>query len=150
MPPTEIAVSFDIDGNGILTVSARDQATGKSQEISIKSNGGLTDAEIAEMVRTAEANAEADAARRALAEARNQADSMIASTDKQLKDHADTLPEDLKSEVEQAMVKLKESITSDDVKVIQDAITEFMNKSMKIGEHLYKPTEEAPVQDKAA
>ena len=146
----QIEVSFDIDGNGILTVSARDQATGKSQEISIKSNGGLTDAEIADMVKAAELNAEADAARRALAEARNQADSMIASTEKQLKENDDKLPEDLKTEVEEAISKLRDSITSDDVKIIQDATTEFVNKSMKIGEHLYKPTEEAPVQDKAA
>ena len=146
----QIAVSFDIDANGIVTVSATDKATNKKQEILIKANGGLTDAEIADMVKAAELNAEADAARKALAEARNQADQMIASTEKQLKDHDDALPEDLKTEVQEAMQKLKDSITSDDVKVIQDAMTEFLNKSMKIGEHLYKPTEEAPVQDKAA
>jgi molecular chaperone DnaK len=146
----QIEVSFDIDANGLVTVSATDKATNKAQSIHIKANGGLSEAEIEAMVKAAEQNAEADAARRALAEARNQADSMIASTDKQLKENDDKLPEDLKTEVQEAMTKLRESITSDDVKVIQDAITEFMNKSMKIGEHLYKPTEEAPVQDKAA
>jgi len=146
----QILVSFDIDSNGIVTVSATDQATNKKQEISIKANGGLTDAEIADMIKSAEANAEADAARKALAEARNQADQMLASTEKQLEEHDEKLPEDLKTEVQEAMVKLKESVTSDDVQAIQDATTEFLNKSMKIGELLYKPTEEAPVQDKAA
>jgi len=146
----QILVSFDIDSNGIVTVSATDQATNKKQEISIKANGGLTDAEIADMIKSAEANAEADAARKALAEARNQADQMLASTEKQLEEHDEKLPEDLKTEVQEAMVKLKENVTSDDVQAIQDATTEFLNKSMKIGEFLYKPTEEAPVQDKAA
>jgi len=146
----QILVSFDIDSNGIVTVSATDQATNKKQEISIKANGGLTDAEIADMIKSAEANAEADAARKALAEARNQADQMLASTEKQLEEHDEKLPEDLKTEVQEAMVKLKESVTSDDVQAIQAATTEFLNKSMKIGEFLYKPTEEAPVQDKAA
>jgi molecular chaperone DnaK len=147
----QIEVSFNIDASGLVTVSATDKATGKSQEIQIKANGGLTDAEIAEMIKAAEANAEADAARRSLAEARNSADSMIAGTEKQLKEHADQLPEDLKTEVQEAIAKLKAALTSDDLKQIQDATTEFVNKSMKIGEFLYKPTEEPPPQaDKAA
>ncbi len=140
----QIEVSFDIDGNGILTVSARDQATGKSQEISIKSNGGLTDAEIAEMVRAAEQNAEADAARRALAEARNQAQSMIATTEKTVSDNSDKLPQELVQEVQTAITALRETLASDDASVIQAATTELMNKSMKLGEYLYKPTEETP------
>jgi molecular chaperone DnaK len=140
----QIEVSFDIDASGLVTVSATDKATGKSQEIQIKANGGLTDAEIADMIKAAEANAESDAARKALAESRNQADAMIASTEKQIQEHADKLPEDLKTEVQEAMNNLKESLTSDDVKVIQEATTDFLNKSMKIGEHLYKPTEEMP------
>jgi len=146
----QIKVVFDIDANGIVTVSATDAATNKKQEISIKANGGLTDAEIEEMVKAAEANAEADATRKALAEARNQADQMLASTEKELAEHDEKLPEDLKTEVQEAMTKLRESVTSDDAQVIQAATTEFMNKSMKIGEFLYKPTEEVPVQDKAA
>lgn len=146
----QILVTYDIDANGLVTVSAKDQATGKDHSISIKANGGLSEAEIEAMVKAAELNAEADAARKALAEARNQADQMLAGTEKQLKDNEDKLPDDLKTEVQEAMTKLRESITSDDVQVIQDATTEFLNKSMKIGEHLYKPTEEAPVQDKAA
>ncbi len=140
----QIEVSFDIDGNGILTVSARDQATGKSQEISIKSNGGLTDAEIAEMVKAAELNAESDAARRALAEARNQADQMIVTTEKTISDNSDKLPEELVQEVQTAITALRETLASDDASVIQAATTELMNKSMKLGEYLYKPTEETP------
>jgi molecular chaperone DnaK len=145
----QIEVSFNISADGIVEVSAKDLSTNKEQSISIKANGGLSQDEIDELIKAAEENAEADAARKALAEARNQADQMIASTEKQLKENDDKLPEDLKTEVQEAMTKLRDSITSDDVKVIQDATTEFLNKSMKIGEHLYKPTEEAPVQDKA-
>ena len=140
----QIMVMFDIDSNGIVTVSATDKATNKKQEISIKANGGLSDAEIEAMVKSAEENAEADAARKALAEARNQADQLLASTEKELATHDEKLPEDLKTEVQEAMVKLKESVASDDAQVIQAATTEFMNKSMKIGEFMYKPTEEPP------
>ena len=140
----QIEVSFDIDASGIVTVSATDKATNKKQEISIKANGGLTDDEIAAMVRAAEENAEADAARKALVEARNSADSMIAGTEKQLKENEDKLPEDLRKEVEEAMSKLRDSLASDDVKEIQEATAAFVNKSMKIGEFLYNPTEEPP------
>ena len=140
----QIEVSFDIDSNGIVTVSATDKATNKTQEISIKANGGLTDAEIEEMVKAAEANAEADAVRRALAEARNNADGLIAQTEKTLKDNEDKIPQDLKDEVTSAVMVLRDTLSQEDVKVIQDATTELLNKSMKIGELLYKPTEEAP------
>jgi molecular chaperone DnaK len=143
----QIMVSFDIDANGIVTVSATDQATNKKQEISIKANGGLTDAEIEEMVKAAELNAEADAARKALAEARNQADQMIVTTEKTISDNSDKLPEELTQEVQTAITALRDTLSSDDVKVIQEATAELMNKSMKLGEHLYKPTEEqAPAQ----
>lgn len=140
----QIEVSFDIDSNGIVTVSATDKATNKTQEISIKANGGLTDAEIEEMVKAAEANAEADAVRKALAEARNNADGLIAQTEKTLKDNEDKIPQDLKDEVTSAVMVLRDTLSQEDVKVIQDATTELLNKSMKIGELLYKPTEEAP------
>ena len=140
----QIEVSFDIDSNGIVTVSATDKATNKTQEISIKANGGLTDAEIAEMVKAAEANAEADAVRKSLAEARNNADGLIAQTEKTLKDNEDKIPQDLKDEVTSAVMVLRDTLSQEDVKVIQDATTELLNKSMKIGELLYKPTEEAP------
>ena len=149
----QISVCFDIDSNGIVTVSATDKATNKKQEISIKANGGLTDEEIAEMVKAAEANAEADRVKKELAEARNQADSMIANAEKTVKDNEDKIPEDLKTEVETAVAGVKEVITGDNVEAIQTATNELVNKSMKIGELLYnlnKPVEEPPAADSKA
>lgn len=142
----QIEVSFDIDANGIVEVSAKDVATGKSQSISIKANGGLTDAEIEEMVKAAETNAEADAVRKALAEARNSADSLMAQTEKALKENDEKLPEDLKQEVTSAVNALRDVMGSEDAQVIQSATTELLNKSMKLGEHLYKPETEVPPQ----
>jgi molecular chaperone DnaK len=146
----QISVCFDIDANGIVKVSATDTATNKSQEIQIKANGGLTDAEIAEMVKTAEQNAEADAARKVLAEARNTASSLINSTEKTLSDNADKLSNDLKTEVEQAISALKEQINSGTAEQIQEAVSQLINKSMKIGELLYRPAEELPESKTAA
>lgn len=146
----QILVAFDIDANGIVTVSATDKATGKSQEISIKANGGLSDDEIAAMVRAAEENAEADQLRREQVEARNSAEGLISSTQKTLKDNEERLPEDLRQEVELAISSLQTQLAGDSVEAIRDATNELINKSMKIGEHLYKPTEEPPEQKPAA
>ena len=146
----QILVAFDIDANGIVTVSATDKATGKSQEISIKANGGLSDDEIAAMVRAAEENAEADRLRREQVEARNSAEGLIASTQKTLKDNEERLPEDLRQEVELAISTLQTQLAGDKVEAIRDATNELINKSMKIGEHLYKSTEEPPEHKPAA
>lgn len=146
----QINVCFDIDANGIVTVSATDKATGKRQEISIKANGGLSDDEIAAMVRAAEENAEADQLRREQVEARNSAEGLISSTQKTLKDNEERLPEDLRQEVELAISSLQTQLAGDSVEAIRDATNELINKSMKIGEHLYKPTEEPPEQKPAA
>lgn len=146
----QILVAFDIDANGIVTVSATDKATGKSQEISIKANGGLSDDEIAAMVRAAEENAEADQLRREQVEARNSAEGLISSTQKTLKDNEERLPEDLRQEVELAISALQTQLAGDSVEAIRDATNELINKSMKIGEHLYKPTEEPPEHKPAA
>jgi molecular chaperone DnaK len=146
----QINVCFDIDANGIVTVSATDKATGKSQEISIKANGGLSDDEIAAMVRAAEENAEADRLRREQVEARNSAEGLISATQKTLKDNEERLPEDLRQEVELAISSLQTQLAGDSVEAIRDATNELINKSMKIGEHLYKPTEEPPEQKPAA
>lgn len=146
----QINVCFDIDANGIVTVSATDKATGKSQEISIKANGGLSDEEIAAMVRAAEENAEADQLRREQVEARNSAEGLISSTQKTLKDNEERLPEDLRQEVELAISALQTQLAGDSVESIRDATNELINKSMKIGEHLYKPTEEPPEEKPAA
>ena len=146
----QINVCFDIDANGIVTVNATDKATGKSQEISIRANGGLGDEEISEMVRAAEENAEADRQRREQVEARNSAEGLISSTQKTLRDNESKLPPDLQQEVEQAITALQEQLSGSNTEAIKDAINELLNKSMKIGEHLYQPTEEPPEQKPAA
>jgi molecular chaperone DnaK len=143
----QIQVAFDIDSNGIVTVSAKDMATGKAQQISIKSNGGLTDEEIAQMVRAAEENAEQDRNRKELAEVRNTADAMIANTEKTLRENADTVPDNLRVEIESAALKLKQAMKdSDDAAVLREATTEYVNTTMKLGELLYKqePTVDQP------
>jgi molecular chaperone DnaK len=99
----QILITYDIDANGIVTVSAKDQATGKAHSISVKSNGGLSDAEIEEMVKAAEDNAEQDRNRRDLAEARNNAQGAIASAEKSIKDNEDKIPEELRKEVQDAI-----------------------------------------------
>ena len=142
----KISVTFDISADGILNVSAKDEATGKEQQISIKANGGLTDAEIEEMVKTAAENEEADQARRKLADARNNADSIIASVGRSLKEHADKIGEELKSEVEAQIATLTETLTSDDVEKIQQETQKLGEISMKIGEIVYKASQENPEQ----
>jgi molecular chaperone DnaK len=140
----QIQVCFDIDSNGIVKVSARDQATGKQHEVSIQANGGLTDEEIAEMVKTAEENASADADRKALAEARNQADAVVSNAEKQLKDHEDKIPKDLLEEVSQAVTALQSASEGDDITKIQDQTTDLVNKMMKIGELVYSAEQQSP------
>jgi molecular chaperone DnaK len=104
----QIEVSFDIDADGILNVSAKDKGTGKEQNIIIQSSGGLSDADIEKMVRDAEANAEADAKRRQTIEAKNEIDSLIYNTEKSLTDNADKIDADTKAEVEKAIAEAKE------------------------------------------
>lgn len=139
----QIQVCFNISADGIVEVSARDQATGKEHSISIQANGGLSDAEIEAMVCAAEANAEADARRKELAEARNQADSMIANTEKTIQENEDKIPAELKQEVEDAMQPVREAMAGKDPEAIRSATSELINKNMKIGELLYKAQQEA-------
>jgi molecular chaperone DnaK len=145
----QILVSFNIDSNGLVEVSAKDEATGKSHAIQIKADGGLSADEIEAMVKSAEQNAESDARRRELVEVRNQADALVLSTQKQLKDHEDKIPEDLRAEVSQAVSDLQNVMAEEDVSQIRDLTTELMNKVMKIGELIYK-TEEQPPNSSAA
>lgn len=143
----KIEVTFNISADGIVEVSAKDMATGKAQQISIKANGGLSEQEIADMVMAAEQNAEADRQRKELAEVRNTADAMMANTEKTLRENADKVPEDLRGEIDSAALKLKQAMQdSDDATVIREATTEYVNTTMKLGELLYKqePTVEPP------
>jgi len=133
----QIEVSFDIDADGILNVSAKDKGTGKEQNIVIKSSGGLSESEIEKMVQDAEANAEADAKRRQTIEVRNEIDSLIYSTEKSLTEHADKLDEATKSEIDKAIAEAKEVKDSDDLEAITAKKDALSQASLKIGQAVY-------------
>jgi len=134
----QIEVAFDIDANGIVNVSAKDKATGKEQQIRLQASGGLSDAEVEQMVKDAEANADADKKRRALVEAQNHADGMIATTEKQLKEHGDKVEEGDKKAIDDAIKALKEVKETDNVDEIVAKTQELMQVAMKLGEAAYK------------
>jgi molecular chaperone DnaK len=134
----QIEVTFDIDANGIVNVSAKDKATNKEQQIRIQASGGLSDAEIEKMVKEAEANADEDKKRKDAVEAKNQAESLIHSTQKTLKDAGDKVAVSDKSAIEAAIADLKASIEAGDADDIQAKQTALMQLSMKMGEALYK------------
>ena len=133
----QIEVSFDIDADGILNVSAKDKGTGKEQNIVIKSSGGLSEDDIEQMVRDAEANAEADAKRRQTIEARNEMDSLIYSTEKSLTDNADKIDADTKSEVEKAIAEAKGVKDSEDLDTLNAKKDALSQASLKIGQAIY-------------
>lgn len=133
----QIEVSFDIDADGILNVSAKDKGTGKEQNIVIQSSGGLSEFEIEKMVKDAEANAEADAKRRQLIEVKNEIDSMIYSTEKSLVDNGDKLDDATKNEVEKAVADAKEVKDSDDFDDITAKKEALSKATMKIGQAIY-------------
>lgn len=132
----QIEVTFDIDANGIVNVSAKDKASGKEQSIRIQASGGLTEADIQRMVREAEAHADEDRRRKELIEARNQADAVIYSTEKALKDSEGKLPADVRREIEQAIAEAKRRMSAEDVTAIQQATQRLQESASKIGEAL--------------
>ncbi len=134
----QIEVTFDIDANGIVNVSAKDKATGKEQQIRIQASGGLDEKEIERMVQEAEANAEDDKKKKELIEARNQADSLIYSTEKSLGEFGDKIGDDEKSSIEQAISELKSVLDSDDVETLKAKTDALAQTSMKLGEAMYK------------
>ena len=133
----QVEVTFDIDANGIVNVSAKDKATGKEQQIRIQASGGLTDADIEQMVKDAEANAESDKAARALVEAKNGAESMVHQTEKQLEEFGDKVPTADKQLIETALAELKEVKDGTDVEAIQQKTQALVQASMKLGEAIY-------------
>lgn len=137
----QIEVTFDIDANGIVHVSAKDKATNKEQKIAIQASGGLSEAEIEKMVKDAEANASEDKKRKELIEAKNQADSVIYSTEKSLKEHGDKVSAEDKSAIEKALEDLKTAVNSDDAEKITSSISNLQQASMKLGEAMYKAQE---------
>jgi molecular chaperone DnaK len=134
----QVEVTFDIDANGIVNVSAKDKATGKEQQIRIQASGGLSDADIEKMVKDAESHAEEDKARRAAVDARNHADGLVHSTEKNLKEHGDKIPPGDKSEIEAKLADLKGVLDSNDAEKIKAATDALMQASMKMGEAMYK------------
>ena len=135
----QIEVTFDIDANGILHVSAKDLGTGKEQSIRITASGGLTEEEIKKMKRDAEAHSEEDKKKRALAEAKNEADTLVYTVEKSLKDYGDKLTDTEKKEIEESLEKCKKAKdTSHEASDIKSAIEELMTKSHKLAEHIYK------------
>ncbi len=141
----QIEVTFDIDANGIVSVGAKDKGTGKEQAITIQASGGLSDEDIEQMVKDAEANAEADAEKKELVEANNQAESLIHSTKKSLEDHGDKVDGSTVEAIELAMKALEETLETQDAGKIKGGIQNLTEASMKLGEAIYKAS-----QDEAA
>merc|ERR1712183_235764 len=137
----QIEVSFDIDADGILNVSAKDKGTGKEQNIVIQSSGGLSDDDIEKMVRDAEANAEADAKRKEAIEARNELDSSIYNTDKSFNENKEKLDDETKAEIEKALSEAREVKEDDDVETIKAKAEALSQASLKIGQAVYKDTQ---------
>jgi len=142
----QIEVTFDIDANGIVSVSAKDKASGKEQKITIQASGGLSDDDINKMVKDAEANAEEDKKRREKIEAKNHADSLIYSAEKSLKEYEDKIADDVKSKIQADIDALKQAISGDDVEDIKAKTEALMQSSMSIGENMYKDQQPASEQ----
>jgi molecular chaperone DnaK len=134
----QIEVTFDIDANGIVSVSAKDKGTGKEQKIQIQASGGLTDEEIQKMVKEAETNKEADKQKREAVDARNQADSIIFSTEKSLKEHGDKISEEEKKAIEAGVSDLRNTLKGTDTEEIKKKTQDLVQASMKLGEAVYK------------
>ena len=139
----QIDVAFDIDANGIVSVSATDKATGKEQKITIEASGGLSDDEIENMIKEAEANAEADKKVRELVDAKNQAEAIIHSAEKGIVDAGDKITDEEKDPVEAAIKDLKEVLDSEDLAAIQEKTAALSQAAMKIGEKLYQQEQES-------
>ncbi len=146
----QIEVTFDIDANGIVHVSAKDLGTGKEQRIRIESSSGLSESEIDRMVKEAEANAEADKKERERVEARNEADSMVYTTEKTLKDMGDKVSDADKQQIEAAVAALKQALEGDDVEAIKAKTEELKQASYKIAEEMYKTQQAAGGTDAGA
>jgi molecular chaperone DnaK len=137
----QIEVTFDIDANGIVQVSDKDKGTGKEQQIRIQASGGLSDSDIERMVKEAEQNAEADKKKREAVEAKNQAESLIHSTEKSLKDYGDKVSAEDKGAIETALNDLKGVIEGDDAEAIKEKTAALAEASMKLGEAMYKASQ---------
>ena len=145
----QIEVTFDIDANGIVHVTAKDKGTGKEQQIRIQASGGLSDADIEQMVKDAEKFADEDKQRREAAETKNQAESLVHSTEQQLKEHGDKVDESLKSEIEAAVAEAKTAIEGGDAEAMKAKTEALAQAAMKLGQAIYEKTQ-APGGEEAA
>ena len=143
----QIEVTFDIDANGIVNVSAKDKGTGKEQKIQIQASGGLSEEEINKMVKEAETNKEADKKKREDVDSRNQADTLLHSTEKNLKEHGSKVSEADKKSIETALSNLKNSLKGTDTEDIKKKTQELVQASMKLGEAIYKTQQSAKPND---
>ena len=146
----QIEVTFDIDANGIVHVSAKDKATSKEQQIRIEASGGLSDQDIDKMVKDAEAHASEDKLRRELVEVRNHAEASIHTSEKTLKEHGDKISADNRDKVEAAIKDLRESLASEDKSVIQQKMEVLTQASMALGEALHKASQEGAQENTAS
>jgi molecular chaperone DnaK len=146
----QIEVTFDIDANGIVNVSAKDKATGKEQQIRIQASGGLSEADIQKMVKDAEANAAEDKKRREAVDAKNHADALVHSTEKALAEHGSKVGESERRAIEDAVSDLKEALKGDDAEAIKAKTNTLAQTSMKLGEAMYKQQAEADAAKDAA
>jgi molecular chaperone DnaK len=146
----QIEVTFDIDANGIVNVSAKDKATGKEQQIRIQASGGLSEADIQKMVKDAEANAAEDKKRREAVDAKNHADALVHSTEKALAEHGSKIAESERRVIEDAVSDLKEALKGDDAEAIKAKTNTVAQASMKLGEAMYKQQAEADAAKDAA
>jgi molecular chaperone DnaK len=146
----QIEVTFDIDANGIVSVGALDKGTGKEQKITIQASGGLSDTDIEKMVQDAEDNAEADKERRSLIEAKNQAESLIHSTERSVEEHSDKVDPTTVEAIELAIAALKDEMETEDAEKIKSGIQNVTEAAMKLGEAIYKNANDANEDDMAA
>ena len=133
----QIEVTFDIDANGIMNVSAKDKSTGKQQQITIRSSGGLSDADIDRMVQEAESAKEADQQLKRVIDLKNEADQFIYNTEKQLQEHSARIPDNVKDQVRGDISSLNEAIVSENEENIKEALERLKNSSMEIGKAIY-------------
>jgi len=146
----QVEVTFDIDANGIVNVSAKDKGTGKEQQIRIQASGGLSDADIDQMVRDAEQFAEDDKKRREAAEAKNNADSLVHATERQIEENGDKIDASLKSEIEAAIAEAKQAIEGGDVADMNAKTQALTEKAMKMGQAIYEKEQAAAASPSAA
>jgi molecular chaperone DnaK len=137
----QVEVTFDIDANGIVNVTAKDKATNKEQQIRIQASGGLSEADIDKMVKDAEAHAAEDKKRRELVESKNQGESLIHQTEKSVQEHGDKVQEADKQAIQTAIDALRQALAGEDAEVIKSRTTDVMQASMKLGQAIYEASQ---------